>query len=39
MFGTAPAPTLPLLELEPHQTVLAPPKMVVELVGALYKMN
>ncbi len=35
MFGTAPAPTPPLLELELSQTVSAPPKLGVELGGAL----
>jgi hypothetical protein len=33
LFGTAPAP--PLLELEFSQTVSAPPKLGVELGGAL----
>jgi hypothetical protein len=33
MFGTGPTP--PFLELEPSQTVLAPPKMGVELAKAL----
>nr|BAD36322.1 hypothetical protein [Oryza sativa Japonica Group]BAD36324.1 hypothetical protein [Oryza sativa Japonica Group] len=31
LFGTAPAPAPPLLELELSQTVSAPPKLVVEL--------
>ena len=35
LFGTAPAPALPLLELELSQTVSAPPKLGVELGGAL----
>ena len=35
LFGTAPAPTPPLLELELSQTVSAPPKMGAELGGAL----
>ncbi|BAT12527.1 Os11g0131800 [Oryza sativa Japonica Group] len=35
LFGTAPALTLPLLELELSQTVSAPPKLGVELGGAL----
>jgi hypothetical protein len=35
MFGTAPAPAPPLLELELSQTVLALPKLGVELGGAL----
>uniref|UniRef100_A0A0E0IHF6 Serine/threonine-protein phosphatase n=1 Tax=Oryza nivara TaxID=4536 RepID=A0A0E0IHF6_ORYNI len=35
LFGTAPAPAPPLLELEPSQTVSALPKMGVELGGAL----
>jgi hypothetical protein len=35
LFGTAPAPTPPLLELELSQTVSAPPKLGVELGGAL----
>nr|BAX25017.1 hypothetical protein [Oryza officinalis] len=35
LFGTAPAPAPPLLELEPNQTVSAPPKLGAELGGAL----
>ena len=35
LFGTAPAPAPPLLELELSQTVSAPPKLGVELGGAL----
>jgi hypothetical protein len=35
LFGTAPAPASPLLELELSQTVSAPPKLGVELGGAL----
>uniref|UniRef100_A0A0E0EJ33 Uncharacterized protein n=1 Tax=Oryza meridionalis TaxID=40149 RepID=A0A0E0EJ33_9ORYZ len=35
LFGTAPALTPPLLELELSQTVSAPPKLGVELGGAL----
>ena len=35
MFGTTPAPTPPLLELELDQTVSALPKLGVELGGAL----
>ncbi|EAY89819.1 hypothetical protein OsI_11366 [Oryza sativa Indica Group] len=37
LFGTAPAPAPPLLELELSQTVSAPPKLGVELGGALTK--
>nr|BAD88291.1 hypothetical protein [Oryza sativa Japonica Group] len=35
LFGTAPAPAPALLELELSQTVSAPPKLGVELGGAL----
>jgi hypothetical protein len=35
LFGTAPAPVPPLLELELGQTVSTPPKLGVELGGAL----
>jgi hypothetical protein len=37
LFGTAPALTLPLLELELSQTVSAPPKLGGEVGGALSK--
>ncbi len=35
LFGTAPTPAPPLLKLEFSQTVSAPPKLGVELGGAL----
>ena len=35
LFGTAPVPAPPLLELELSQTISAPPKLGVELGGAL----
>jgi hypothetical protein len=35
LIGTAPAPAPPLLELELSQTVSTPPKLGVELGGAL----
>ncbi len=35
LFGTAPAPALPLLELELSQTISASPKIGSELSGAL----
>ena len=35
LFDTAPAPAPPLVELELSQTVSAPPKLGVELGGAL----
>jgi hypothetical protein len=35
LFGIAPAPTPPLLELEPNQIVSAPSEIGAELGGAL----